>query len=342
MKLLKESSLGNVKLFATFLLVTFLFITLFSQLFVNIDYCAVERQYSTYKWRHAHLMISFGCVLFCGLQFVFWSPLKPRSLKAKFQFNGRSLFFILYTLLWYGATYCLCTYLKTSLGDLTCNKHSNSVSGHFLFHSFYLIIIPYWFLTMGRINNKQQLLSPLSHPDDPKNKLKQQSNNNKNNNSKQKVEESSRNELLLLKRLLIENPTTIVLVISYIAYIYSSYINLDKTWIHGYHSPRQILYGLLLSFSSILVLLQVTSVYNNLLKKSSYIGLLKYLMGYWTLGLSILHYGGGRFPFSTNELFLFFLFFLYLVYYSLYKVETLPKTETTTSSSSSSKKLKKQ
>ncbi|KAF2072714.1 hypothetical protein CYY_005974 [Polysphondylium violaceum] len=328
MKILKESSLGNIRLLSSFLLITFLFITLYSQFFKNIDYCAVDRVYSGDKWRHLHLMLSFGCVLFCGLQFVFWSPLKPRSLKAKFQFNGRSLFFILYTLLWYGATYCLCTYLKVSLGDLTCNKHSNSVSGHFLFHSFYLLIIPYWFLTMGRIHNKQQLLSPSSHPDHQKKTSKRQQQQQSSSSTKRAVRESSRNELVLLKRLLVENPTTIVLLITYLLYVYSSYINLDKTWVHGFHSPRQILYGLLLSFSSILALLQITSVYNNLQSKSSYIGLLQYLVGYWILALSVLYYGGGRYPFSNNELIVFFVCFLYLVYFSLVKAETLPQPQT--------------
>lgn len=79
-------------------------------------------------------------------------------------------------------------------------------------------------------------------------------------NSKERIPTMEpRHELRLIKRLFTENITSLLIIIFYGLYIYSSYVNLDKTWVDGFHSLRQILYGLILSFLSLYLLLFVTS-----------------------------------------------------------------------------------
>ncbi|EGC36433.1 hypothetical protein DICPUDRAFT_151122 [Dictyostelium purpureum] len=341
MKIIKSSSLGNIQIFSLIVLFVTIISTICSHLFFNIDYCAKDRLFDKREksiFHHLYLFISFGCVLLIAFQIIFWNPLK-------FKFNFKSLFLILHSFLWYGATYCICFLLKRILDDKTCNKSHNSVSGHFLFHTFYLIAVPYWFLTVGRLHNKniqkienkekeeeeqeeEELEEDNSSPSQSRlNKRNQKTKKSPvakriNNNKKQdnivvkKNQIKPRNELLVIKRLLTENSTTILLIIPYIIYIYSSYINLEKTWVHGFHSIRQILYGLILSFFSLYSLLFITSKNNNLDKKSSCFSLIITLGFFWSVSLMLLNYYSVRIPFGMVELVLFTTGFIFLIYFS--------------------------
>ncbi|KAK5576093.1 hypothetical protein RB653_007231 [Dictyostelium firmibasis] len=331
MKIIRQSSLGNIQVFSFLLFSATIFCTLISHFFFNIDYCAKERIYeskevSTQFFHHFHLITSFLCVILIALQLTFWNPLKLNShrIGSRFRFNDRSVFLIVFTLLWYGATYCLCYLLKRILDDKTCNRTHNSVSGHFLFHSFYFIAIPYWFLTIGRLHNKQM-----------KEAENQSSSKRSNNQKSPKLKTSKeriptlepRHELKLIKRLLTENITTVLMIIFYGVYTYCSYVNLDKTWVDGFHSLRQILYGLILSFLSLYLLLFITSKCNNLDKKSSCFKLVLSLGGFWIISILLLSYFNTRIPFKLYERVLFFLCYLFLIYFSIYRSKNLMESE---------------
>ncbi|KAN0043378.1 hypothetical protein ACTA71_011030 [Dictyostelium dimigraforme] len=333
MKIIRQSSLGNIQVFSFLLFSATILCTLISNYFFNIDYCAKERIYeskevSTQFFHHFHLITSFACVILIALQLAFWNPLKLNSKRIgkRFRFNDRSVFLLLFTLLWYGATYCLCYLLKRILDDKTCNRTHNSVSGHFLFHSFYFIAIPYWFLTIGRLHNKQMKEAEKSSSSTSKS-----SNNQKS--PKQKISKDRiptmepRHELRLIKRLLTENIATFLMIILYGLYTYSSYVNLDKTWVDGFHSLRQILYGLILSFLSLYLLLFVTSKCNNLDKKSSCFKLVLSLAGFWIISILLLSYFNTRIPFKKFERVLFSLCYLFLIYFSVYRSKNLVESE---------------
>ncbi|KAN0034299.1 hypothetical protein ACTFIV_000796 [Dictyostelium citrinum] len=334
MKIIRQSSLGNIQVFSFLLFSATIIGTLISNYFFNIDYCAKERIYESKEvskqfFHHFHLITSFACVILIALQLAFWNPLKLNSKRigGRFRFNDRSVFLLLFTLLWYGATYCLCYLLKRILDDRTCNRTHNSVSGHFLFHSFYFIAIPYWFLTIGRLHNKQlkeseKLSTTLSSS------LKNQKSPKLKTNSKDKIPTMEpRNELRLIKRLLTENITTFLMIIFYGLYTYSSYVNLDKTWVDGFHSLRQILYGLILSFLSLYLLLFITSKCNNLDKKSSCFKLVLSLGGFWVISILLLNYFNTRIPFKMFERVLFSLCYLFLIYFSVYRSKNLVESE---------------
>ncbi len=49
------------------------------------------------------------------------------------------LYHVLFTGAWYYCTWNIVTFLKVLIGDISCNKHANSVSGHFNFYVFSLL-----------------------------------------------------------------------------------------------------------------------------------------------------------------------------------------------------------
>ncbi|KAM9960895.1 hypothetical protein ACTFIW_010053 [Dictyostelium discoideum] len=340
MKIIRQSSLGNIQVLSFLLFSVTIIGTLISNYFFNIDYCARERIYeskgvSTQFFHHFHLITSFACVILIGLQLAFWNPLKLNSQRigGRFRFNDRSVFLLLFTLLWYGSTYCLCYLLKRILDDKTCNRTHNSVSGHFLFHSFYFIAIPYWVLTIGRLHNKQmremkeseKLPSPSSSSSSSSSKNRKSP---KLKNSKERIPTMEpRHELRLIKRLFTENITSLLIIIFYGLYIYCSYVNLDKTWVDGFHSLRQILYGLILSFLSLYLLLFVTSKCNNLDKKSSCLKLVLSLGGFWVISILLLNYFNTRIPFKMFEKVLFSFCYLFLIYFSIYRSKNLVESK---------------
>eukprot|EP00792_Barthelona_sp_PAP020_P007194 TRINITY_DN3121_c4_g1_i1.p1 TRINITY_DN3121_c4_g1~~TRINITY_DN3121_c4_g1_i1.p1 ORF type:complete len:331 (+),score=57.14 TRINITY_DN3121_c4_g1_i1:29-1021(+) len=97
------------------------------------------------------------------------------------------------------------TFLKIYIGDLTCNKHPNSVSGHYHFQIFVLLFFP-WLKTrqMGKYNLKTHFFFPMT----------------KNSH-------------------FVERLTTI----TYYILVVSCIPSLFTTFIFGYHSMRQCIYG---------------------------------------------------------------------------------------------------
>ncbi|EFA83648.1 hypothetical protein PPL_02714 [Heterostelium album PN500] len=287
MKFSKASSLGTLRLYTFFLLLILFIITVISNLFANIDYCYRERVYNKSWTRHSYLFLSLFCIIISAVLLVIWKPFKPLNIKDKKY--TRSIFYIGYTFLWYGATYCLCFIGKKLLNDNLCNdRKQNSVSGHFLFHTFFLLAIPYWFFAIGRFSYKDSV----------------------------RTTSTQRNELQLVK-----NNLVIFMVIAYIGYIGASFVNLETTWSHGFHTIRQILYGTLLALISFHILLNSTAYVGTRTERSLTI-LMNILIAFWVAVISLNYVLGFRYPFSKIEMVLGGALFIFLYYIS--RITPLP------------------
>jgi len=112
----------------------------------------------------------------------------------------------------YSITYCLSKVIEYFLNDNACSKHQfNGISGHYLFHVYFILL---FFYLRGYFHNLKNL-----------------------------------GDLTIKKTLdiLLED---IIYVIVLGAAICLSSITLSWTWLGGFHSARQILYGVLLAIAS--------------------------------------------------------------------------------------------
>ncbi|EGG14185.1 hypothetical protein DFA_11954 [Cavenderia fasciculata] len=290
-----SSSLGRLRLFILTLLAAVTAFTIIGSSFYQIDYCTVERV----KSNHSVLLYTLVIIIVSGLLISFWRPVFPsgRNVKRPIEYK-RSLFYIIYTYLWYGATYCICYAGKYILNDTMCHKDPNSISGHFLYHIFFALAIPYWFISVGRLYYKDnQLLSSSSPNTKPSSVV-------------------LRHEFKFLKNLILSGWMPILMISLYIIYLVLSYMNLEKTYVLGYHSPRQILYGVILCLLSFYSLLGLTATVNKRSDKG-----LNYLMlvlsVLWIIGPSLIYFVvKRRFPFGKLELTLAAIGYGYLLFVS--------------------------
>jgi len=174
-------------------------------------------------------------------------------------------------MIWYSCTYSICFALKYILQDTRCYGLPNSVSGHYTFHVFYILSTLYLIVRTKR--KSQQFQNYLS--------------------------------LAFLLRIIYQRNKlklgTRVLVFLLVLLIVSSTFTLFRTLALGYHTPRQIYYGILLSVLSHLCLTLA-------LECGCYLmALLTILM--LTTGTLVYVFAGN--PFSSFEM--LFIFLLYLL-----------------------------
>lgn len=131
------------------------------------------------------------------------------------------------------------TCLKFSMRDTTCNKHSNSVSGHTFYWCFALLSLAYLHLS--------QIASPSTRSTGRRRR-------------KQKLKGCDAQGLLFHG----------FFFILYIPFAYMAFINLRDTLVMGFHSPRQMLYGFLLALwlNYFLVFWSDGQIYSSSSKKS--------------------------------------------------------------------------
>jgi hypothetical protein len=198
----------------------------------DLDVCAADRftirREQETLW-HTHRSLSsfvFTASVWAFLIFlailVVWGESKTPSAQfyvPQFQWNWNTFFGAAFLLLWYGSSYALLTAMKIILGDTSCGgEKSNSVSGHFSFFFFYGMSLPYLALTLLPYEGGR--LAPRA---------------------------------ILNPRSAFDFKLT-VLSLCYAVFLFGGVITLSQTWSWGYHSLRQIIYGIAFGLGSHLVL----------------------------------------------------------------------------------------
>ena len=129
---------------------------------------------------------------------------------------------------WYLAAYFLCNALKGFMGDLTCNIHANSISGHYLFHLYSGLALLHLHASQTHATHYSLLSSGFY----------------------QRLFRSNVNKLFMF-----------VLT----CYATISAIILMNTYLHGYHSLRQILYGVCMALVSHWLMMETLDMLDELL-----------------------------------------------------------------------------
>ena len=150
-----------------------------------------------------------------------------------FAFHWFEVYRVLYSYLWYLASYFLCNALKSILADFSCSDHGNSVSGHFLFFCFCA-----W--TLGWIHAEQKGLSHASMAS--KRFWRDMLGGGR---GKHRVARGMRASSRVFDA---------AFAVCYAAYLCVVLSILSDTYFYGYHSMRQILYGFFLAAASFLVM----------------------------------------------------------------------------------------
>lgn len=136
-------------------------------------------------------------------------------------YRWRYIGIVLLAYMWYLNAYFLCSTLKSILSDYRCNRHSNSVSGHYLF-------FVYMSFTLFHLHIHQVGLL-----------------------------DASLASYRTWKKLLFATTETIFFTVSYTLFLAFSLYIMYNTYIGGYHTIRQILYGIALAFFYQYILVEV-------------------------------------------------------------------------------------
>lgn len=194
---------------------------------VELDVCYIDRrvvrQAATWPYALAGMLISLGLILaikVVGLganQHEQYTSLQAKTLRShRWRYSG----FILFSYLWYLHAYFLCNTLKQLLADYACNTHSNSVSGHYLF-----FIYTTFTLLHIHLHQLGLLRAPL-------------------------------HSLSTWKKLLYGSRENIAFAVFYVVFLINASLIMYDTYIGGYHTLRQILYGTALAFLTQYVLVE--------------------------------------------------------------------------------------
>eukprot|EP01117_Protostelium_nocturnum_P016241 TRINITY_DN6384_c0_g1_i1.p1 TRINITY_DN6384_c0_g1~~TRINITY_DN6384_c0_g1_i1.p1 ORF type:complete len:308 (-),score=41.18 TRINITY_DN6384_c0_g1_i1:4-927(-) len=239
-----------------------------------LDRCLIDRFDSNVlpsKWHdHRFSTLLFECtqlsVLILFLFQSFW-PSKNELKNSSTSINWGSIFVSSYAIVWYICTYCFCYSFAFLLQDWRCNRRANSVSGHFCYHIFYLLTVSY--LTVRLASDPQNFSRYLWS--DREGKL-----------------------VIFSKRTRISTKITIL----FLVFIFgSSIFTISQTYLFGYHTARQIIYGSLLAVFSHFIL--ISSLYGGRNNKH-FLPLL--LFALVSVSFPFVYFITGEIPFKTREL----------------------------------------
>jgi hypothetical protein len=183
----------------------------------DIDSCWWDRNQNS-KERYFSLttnilfFTSVCTMIFCFFQLAIWNPAHDKSQKHPHSFTTSNLFNIFTTLVWYLVTYAICILGKEILDDKNCSHTRNSISGHYTFHIYYFLSLPYVYLSV----KAYQAIEIVP--------------------TKSKGWFHSNRETIL--------------ILTFAVFAISTSTTLMRTLIYGYHSIRQIFYGALLALVS--------------------------------------------------------------------------------------------
>ncbi|KAJ3446017.1 hypothetical protein M0812_08552 [Anaeramoeba flamelloides] len=162
--------------------------------------------------------------------------LKPKKEIKRFEYVKSSVFVFLIVYLNFTISYSILLILKDLLGDETCNKKPNSISGHLHFFVYWIFALPLFFWH----SSKQSLTDHIEDQEDKK--------------------ASSLETKGLCSTILANQGYKKALLIStYFFLIVSSVVSCAKTYYGGYHSPRQMIYGSILAFISQSICVVITN-----------------------------------------------------------------------------------
>jgi len=190
-------------------------------LFGRIDECHYDRFNETLQQRH-HVSVvpkllfwsTIVCFIMLGVRAYFTLPQQvDKKGSSRGDVKPQDLVFYLGTgTTFYSITYCVSKVIEYFLNDVACSRHSNNgISGHYLFHVYFLLL---FFYLAGFVGSGGAV---------------------------GEVRVEKRGEGL---------SKDLVFVVVFGAATCLSTLTLVETWLGGFHSPRQILYGVLLSLVS--------------------------------------------------------------------------------------------
>jgi len=207
------------------------------QAFGQIDRCFSDRFLDGEPQHHQKSLLPkflFGLTILCFLALAaraYFRPPPTEAIKKKNDSAGASenyfsclIFYLGTGTTFYSVTYCSSKVIEYFLNDIICSRHLNGISGHYLFHVYFVLLFAY-------------LPGFFNHYPTPK------------DITVQKVVDSLKKDVVYV-------------AIIGAAILFSS-ITLSWTWFGGFHSPRQILYGILLSLLSHFVFVYVTENFLN-------------------------------------------------------------------------------
>jgi len=265
--------------------------------FEQSDTCYIEntiyRKDSTFKLISSFLFYSSVVMMvFFLVQLIVWAP--PASTKTERRYPKllQNAFSVSVTLLWYVITFFICVLGKIALKDHACAAHPNSISGHYTFHIYYLLALPHLYFTI--VYSEFTLAKKAIE-----------------NPKKEQIKERRRSSTAT-KGFNVNN----ILLITYLIFVITTMGTLSRTWLFGFHTLRQILYGSVLATLShyIAVVLQAIALQDKkgplILTTIITIGLV--VLGYLTMCYSV-------FPLSSVEVYMSLVTWGILVYYSWYK-----------------------
>lgn len=154
-------------------------------------------------------------MILCFIQLAIWNPEASKS-KVSHSFTTENLFSIFTTLVWFLVTYAVCLLGKEILDDKNCSHTKNSVSGHYTFHVYYFLTLPYVYLSI-KTYQAVDFVPPKSSVKGAGWYFKYQE---------------------------------MILIITFAVFAISTSTTLIRTLLYGYHSVRQIFYGAFLAVVS--------------------------------------------------------------------------------------------
>jgi len=172
------------------------------------------------------------CMLLFFLQVAAWRP--PFGTNTKL-FTINNLFGITFTLIWYVVTYLICLCGKEILADYRCGARSNSISGHYTFHVYYFLALPYAYLSVVTYEVVE------AKKDDKTKKIRLP-----RKNPSAWFSHNEKNFYIFgiaVSRIL-------ALTLTFAVFAITATLTLTRTLLYGYHSVRQILYGVILGIVS--------------------------------------------------------------------------------------------
>lgn len=213
----------------TALVAKLIFLDMFSV--VDIDQCSFDRFASPIMYPYLNSLIAHtSFYLTIASIIVLLSSFIYQSLFTYTSFTR--IFALLVVPMWYFVIYSLLFGLRDLLGDFSCSSrrhiHANSISGHYAFHIFYIMTMCYLpgFLAKFREESPE---NPLKYHDIVK-------------------------QLKNIFGYGTDAHPRYILAAAYIVLFGSSFVTLTRTWLGGYHTLRQILYGIIIALVSHLIL----------------------------------------------------------------------------------------
>ena len=168
--------------------------------------------------------IMLACLIACCLIKSFLPSTSHPHLSA---LRFLDLLKVLLAYMWYLAAYFTCNALKGYMGDSRCNVHANSISGHYLFHLYSGLAL----LHLHAQQTHATVYSVVSPH--------------------------------FYARLFHSNVSKLFMFV-FICYSLLSAIILMNTYLHGYHSLRQILYGVAMALVSHWAMMEVLDMLDDM------------------------------------------------------------------------------